>query len=127
MNNRQTGNAYEQMAAEYLQKRNDHPGSKFPQGRNGEIDIVGRDGKYLVFVEVKYRSGTAKGNAAEAVTISKQRKICSVADYYRCLHNYNDNTWVRYDVVAIQGEKIQWIPNAFSTLLSHKRLEICIN
>ena len=74
---------------------------------------MGRDGKYLVFVEVKYRSGTAKGNAAEAVTMTKQRKICSVADYYRCLHNYNDNTWVRYDVVAIQGETIQWIPNAF--------------
>ena len=101
MNNRQTGNAYEQMAAEYLQKKGmiilDR---NFRRGRNGEIDIVGRD-------------GTAKGNAAEAVTISKQRKICSVADYYRCLHNYNDNTWVRYDVVAIQGEKIQWIPNAF--------------
>ena len=114
MNNRQTGNAYEQMAAEYLQKKGmiilDR---NFRRGRNGEIDNVGRDGKYLVFVEVKYRSGTAKGNAAEAVTISKQRKICSVADYYRCLHNYNDNTWVRYDVVAIQGEKIQWIPNAF--------------
>mgnify|MGYP000305492652 CR=1 FL=1 len=105
---------YVQMAAEYLQKKGmiilDR---NFRRGRNGEIDIVGRDGKYLVFVEVKYRSGTAKGNAAEAVTISKQRKICSVADYYRCLHNYNDNTWVRYDVVAIQGEKIQWIPNAF--------------
>ena len=83
MNNRQTGNAYEQMAAEYLQKKGmiilDR---NFRRGRNGEIDIVGRDGKYLVFVD-------------------------------RCLHNYNDNTWVRYDVVAIQGEKIQWIPNAF--------------
>ena len=63
MNNRQTGNAYEQMAAEYLQKKGmiilDR---NFHRGRNGEIDIVGRDGKYLVFVEVKYRSGTAKGN-----------------------------------------------------------------
>ena len=102
MNNRQTGNAYEQMAAEYLQKK-------------GMIilDIIGRDGKYLVFVEVKYRSGDEKGNAAEAVTTAKQRTICRVADYYRYLHHYGEDTWVRYDVVAIQGEKIQWIPNAF--------------
>ena len=61
MNNRQTGNAYEQMAVEYLQKKGmiilDR---NFRRGRSGEIDIVGRDGKYLVFVEVKYRSGTAK-------------------------------------------------------------------
>ena len=46
----------------------------FRRGRNGEIDIVGRDGKYLVFVEVKYRSGTAKGNAAEAVTYQNSEK-----------------------------------------------------
>ena len=110
MNNRQTGNAYEQMAAEYLQKKGMIREQKMLYAA---IQQFLEKGKYLVFVEVKYRSGTAKGNAAEAVTISKQRKICSVADYYRCLHNYNDNTWVRYDVVAIQGEKIQWIPNAF--------------
>lgn len=60
----------------------------FRRGRNGEIDIIGRDGKYLVFVEVKYRSGDEKGNAAEAVTTAKQRTICRVADYYRYLHHY---------------------------------------
>ena len=76
----------------------------FRRGRNGEIDIIGRDGKYLVFVEVKYRSGDEKGNAAEAVTTAKQRTICRVADYYRYLHHYGEDTWVRYDVVAIQGD-----------------------
>ena len=114
MNTRQKGTVYEQIAAEYLEKqgmvileRN------FRRGRNGEIDIIGKDGKYLVFVEVKYRTGTEKGSAAEAVTAAKQKVICSVADYYRYLHKYDDNTWVRYDVVAIQGEEIQWIRNAF--------------
>ena len=68
MNNRQTGNAYEQMAAEYLQKKGmiilDR---NFRRGRNGEIDIVGRDGKYLVFVEVKYRRDGQTGDPLEAV------------------------------------------------------------
>lgn len=114
MNTRQTGNAYEQKAVEYLQKQGMRILEKnFRRGRNGEIDIIGRDGKYLVFVEVKYRSGTGKGMAVEAVTTAKQKKICSVADYYRFLHKYDDNTWMRYDVVAIQGEEITWIRNAF--------------
>ena len=69
--------------------------------------------EYLLFVEVKYRSGDEKGNAAEAVTTAKQRTICRVADYYRYLHHYGEDTWVRYDVVAIQGEALHWIPNAF--------------
>ena len=77
----------------------------FRRGRNGEIDIIGRDGKYLVFVEVKYRSGDEKG----------------VADYYRYLHHYGEDTWVRYDVVAIQGEALHWIPNAFPHHYSARR------
>lgn len=114
MNTRQTGNRYEQMAADYLEKQGMQILERnFRRGRNGEIDIIGREGKYLVFVEVKYRSGDEKGNAAEAVTKAKQRTICRVADYYRCLHRYGEDTWVRYDVVAIQGGQILWFRNAF--------------
>lgn len=114
MNTRQTGNRYEQMAANYLEKQGMQILERnFRRGRNGEIDIIGREGKYLVFVEVKYRSGDEMGNAAEAVTKAKQRTICRVADYYRCLHRYGEDTWVRYDVVAIQGGQIRWIRNAF--------------
>ena len=102
------------MAADYLEKQGMRILERnFRNGKTGEIDIIGRDGKYLVFVEVKYRSGSDKGNAAEAVTAAKQRTICKVADYYRYVHHYDEETWVRYDVVAIQGEKLVWIPNAF--------------
>ena len=114
MNTRQTGNVYEQIAADYLEKQGMRILERnFRRGRNGEIDIIGRDGKYLVFVEVKYRAGTEKGSALKAVTPTKQKMICEVADYYRILHKYDENTWVRYDVVAIQGEQIIWVPNAF--------------
>lgn len=114
MNTRQTGSTYERIAMEYLESHGMKILEKnFRRGRNGEIDIIGRDGKYLVFVEVKYRSTTEMGSAVEAVTAAKQKMICGVADYYRYLHKYDDNTWVRYDVVAIQGEEIRWFPNAF--------------
>lgn len=83
------------------------------RNRQGEIDIIGYDGAYLVFFEVKYRAGTGRGSAAEAVGSAKQRKICKVADYYRMIHHCSENTPIRFDVVAVDGEKMRWIKNAF--------------
>lgn len=83
------------------------------RNKQGEIDIIGIHEGYLVFVEVKYRSGSEKGYASEVVDIRKQRRICKVADYYRTVHRMGNKVGVRYDVVAIQGEEIEWIQNAF--------------
>ncbi|MDE7252673.1 MAG: YraN family protein [Acetatifactor sp.] len=112
-NKRQLGADKEQLAAEYLTAQGMDILERNFRNRQGEIDIIGRHGKYVVFVEVKFRSGTDKGMAVEAVDIRKQRQICKVADYYRMIHHLRDNTAVRYDVLAIQGEDIQWIQNAF--------------
>lgn len=112
-NKRQLGADKEQLAAEYLTARGMNILERNFRNRQGEIDIIGRHGQYLVFVEVKFRSGTDMGMAVEAVGIRKQRQICKVADYYRMMHHLGDNTAVRYDVLAIQGEDIQWIQNAF--------------
>lgn len=112
-NKRQLGADKELLAAEYLTARGMDILERNFRNRQGEIDIIGRHGQYLVFVEVKFRSGTDMGMAVEAVGIHKQRQICKVADYYRMIHHLGDNTAVRYDVLAIQGEDIQWIQNAF--------------
>ena len=113
MNNRAIGAARERDAAEYLTQRGMRIIEKNYRDQNGEIDLIGYHGDYLVFVEVKYRRDTKKGFAAEAVDVRKQRKICRVADHYRYSHGLGDRTQVRYDVVAIQGDEISWIPNAF--------------
>lgn len=81
--------------------------------RQGEIDIIGHDGEYLVFFEVKYRSSASRGRAAEAVGAAKQRRICRVADYYRVIHHCSESTPIRFDVVAIDGDRFSWIKNAF--------------
>ena len=83
------------------------------RNRQGEIDIIGYDREYLVFFEVKYRSGNSKGSAAEAVGYAKQRKICRVADYYRALHRCPEDTPIRFDVVALDGAYVNWIKDAF--------------
>lgn len=84
--------------------------------RQGEIDIIGYDGAYLVFFEVKYRSSGSKGTAAEAVGYAKQKRICRVADYYRVVHHCMEDTPIRFDVVAVDGETINWVKNAFDYL-----------
>lgn len=103
----------EKQAADYLERQGMKIVERNFRTRQGEIDLIGYHRGYLVFVEVKYRSGDAKGYAAEAVDRRKQLKICRVADYYRYSRRLGDGIGVRYDVVAIQGEEISWIQNAF--------------
>jgi len=113
LNKRKVGFDKEEFAAAYLEQQGVVILQRNFYCKQGEIDIVARHGEYLVFVEVKYRSGDALGNALEAVDYRKQRRICRVADYYRFLHKIGSQRMIRYDVVAIQGHEIQWIQNAF--------------
>jgi putative endonuclease len=84
--------------------------------RLGEIDIIARDGKTTVFVEVKAREGQAFGEATEAVTAVKRRRIVALASEYLTRHHLSDHP-CRFDVVSIQmrgGEPtIEVFPGAF--------------
>ena len=114
VNNRSTGSEYEQKAVDYLSKYNVRITERNFRNRFGEIDLIGYDGEYLVFFEVKYRKGTGSGFGEEAVNYKKQKTICKVADYYRVLHGVSDFSPIRFDVIAISGEEIRWIKDAFA-------------
>lgn len=113
MNKRKLGARKEETACEYLVKNGVRIVGRNFRCRQGEIDIIGYDGEYLVFFEVKYRGNDAKGSASQAVGIRKQRTICGVSDYYRMIHGCADDTPLRFDVIAIDGGKIEWFQNAF--------------
>ena len=80
------------------------------------MDIVARDGPTLVFVEVKAREGRAFGDAAEAVTAFKRRRITQLALDYTTRHHLSDCP-CRFDVVAIHLDSgapvIELFQNAF--------------
>jgi putative endonuclease len=84
--------------------------------RGGELDIVARDGRTLVFVEVKTRHGRAFGEPVEAVTVPKQRRITMLALDYLVRHGLADCP-CRFDVVSIVftagGTTIEVVQNAF--------------
>jgi len=82
----------------------------------GEIDIVARFGKFLVFIEVKTRRSDAFGTPQEAVGPVKQRQIIRAAQWY--LGNAKGGGMQpRFDVVAVrpgpQGALVEHIVNAF--------------
>lgn len=54
------GAYYEEIAAEFLKKKGLRIMERNFRCRNGEIDLIARDGRYLVFIEVKYRKGPEK-------------------------------------------------------------------
>jgi putative endonuclease len=85
-----------------------------PNARGGEVDLIlrERDGT-LVFVEVRARRSAAFGGAAASVSASKQRRLVFAAQHF--LRRYSTLPPCRFDVVAIEGENVQWLRGAFDT------------
>lgn len=81
--------------------------------KKGEIDLIARDGQYLAFVEVKYRSTKEIGLPEEAVDRRKQRQISRVAAWYLTEKELDIYTPCRFDVVAIEGEEMRLYRDAF--------------
>ena len=121
MNKREIGAAYEDMARTFIQDSGAVILASNFRSRKGEIDIVCRDGRYIAFVEVKYRSDGRLGHPEEAVSRSKMMTICRVSDFYRYRYHIRDNVPVRFDVIAVEGSAdgtvtIRWHKNAFEYL-----------
>lgn len=83
-----------------------------PHARGGEVDLIlrDRDGT-LVFAEVRLRSSDRHGGAAASVGASKQRRIVLAARHYLMRHATPPPC--RFDVVAIDGERLEWHRGAF--------------
>ncbi|EDM85992.1 hypothetical protein RUMOBE_03362 [Blautia obeum ATCC 29174] len=61
---------------------------------------------------MKYRSNKESGYASAAVDYRKQKRISQAAQFFLLRYGYGEPP-CRFDVVAIDGEQIQWIKNAF--------------
>jgi putative endonuclease len=105
------GRAGEDAAAAYLE----HAGYRIVR-RNlrlpgGEVDLLCRDGQTIVFVEVKARTSARFGRALSAVDARKRATLRRLAaDYVQIVA---PNAGVRFDVVAVDGDRITLHRNAF--------------
>ncbi|MDR1765194.1 MAG: YraN family protein [Lachnospiraceae bacterium] len=113
MNKRRVGGEKEEWAARYLFSLGyDVLESNF-FGRHGEIDIVAKDGQTMVFVEVKFRSYERMGYPQESVDFRKQSRVRAAARQYLYSHGYAPDQPCRFDVIAILGQRMQHIKDAF--------------
>lgn len=87
------------MAAEYLRKKHYTLVAAGYRSRFGEIDLIVRDRKYLVFVEVKLRKTSDFAAAREYVNRQKQDRIRVTASMY--LSQNPTKLQPRFDVIEI--------------------------
>lgn len=114
-NRRRIGAQKERFVCDWLSERGYVIVERNFRCRMGEIDIVAREGGFLVFVEVKYRSSGISGMPEEAVDLKKQRAISQAALYYLHRYKYPETTPVRFDVAAVlgAGDEVALYQNAF--------------
>ncbi len=80
--------------------------------RFGEIDIIAEERDSLVFVEVKKRATGRFGGPFSAIDKRKKDHLIRTAMCY-LKENKACNRRARFDVVGIEGDKLQIIKNAF--------------
>ncbi len=94
------GNRGERIAAAYLTDAGMRVLDRNWRCREGELDIVARDGDALVFCEVKTRRGVGFGHPVEAVTGTKQRRLRTLAQRWLAAHEEHAPE-LRFDVVGV--------------------------
>lgn len=110
------GQAAERIAAAFLQRQGLELLETNYRCRFGEIDLIMRDGKEIVFVEVRLRRSSAFGGAAASITPGKRHKLSLTAEDYLMRHGA---TACRFDAIllaSLDTQPPQWIRNAFDTV-----------
>lgn len=112
---KQVGDSAEDAALQYLQQRGLcllRRNYRTPGRGGGEIDLIMRaqDGT-VVFVEVRQRHSASHGGAGASIGCIKRRRIVFAARHY--LLRLRVTPPCRFDVVLLDGDRIEWLPAAF--------------
>ena len=114
---RARGAHVEAAARDYLLAAGLRPLASNATYRHGELDLVMRDGDGVVFVEVRYRSGTDFGGGAMSIDARKRRKLVHAAQLFLAAHPRLTDAPCRFDVVDADGDpaapRITWLRDAF--------------
>ena len=104
------GRTWEEAAQAYLQHHGLVPVEANFRCKLGELDLIMRDGDTLVFVEVRQRAAGSQVSAAASISPAKIRRLVRAAQVY--LQRFNRMPPCRFDVVAIDGDCLEWLRNA---------------
>ncbi len=97
---RRRGREAEDLAASVLEARGLEILARNHAIRQGEVDLVARDGEVLCFVEVRSRSSEAQGGPEETVDAAKARRVVAAATDWAARNGVLERD-LRFDVVAV--------------------------
>ena len=114
------GKSAEEFASDYLQRQGLNLVTQNYRCKYGEIDLIMRDKKTTVFVEVRYRKSQYFGSGAETVNYHKQRKLLATASHYLQNNPKAAKQPCRFDVVSLTANSspdaadyaVRWIADA---------------
>lgn len=106
------GRCWEQHALAYLKRQGLALVAENYRCKGGEIDLIMRDGATIVFVEVRQRDDPAHGGAAASIGPAKIRRLVRAAQTW--LLGLPSMPPCRFDVVAIDGARLEWLRNAIA-------------
>lgn len=112
MNIYQVGLLYELRAARYVRRRGYRLLFMRYRARDGEIDLIARDGQTIVFIEVKARPAGRLGEGVAAVTADKRRRLHHAADAFLTRKGLRDAA-CRFDILEFTRAGIYYMENAF--------------
>ncbi len=98
-----SGRLAEQLAADWLGKKGYELVEKNYRYRHAEIDLIMKHSGLLVFVEVKFRTGTGFGYAEEFVDSTKRRLVIKAADQYIHMKDWHKD--IRFDIVGVYKDR----------------------
>jgi len=119
MKRKELGDIGEKLAKKFLKKKGYRIRETNSRCREGEIDIIAERKGYLVFVEVRTKTGASFGSPEESVTFAKKEKLIATALSYLNSHQNLPDNW-RIDFVAVEldqndkATRIELIENAVS-------------
>jgi putative endonuclease len=114
---RAAGAAFEQRACAELQRAGLKLLERNYTTRHCELDLVMMDRDTVVFVEVRHRLHSSRGDAAASVNAGKQSKLIKTAGLWLAAHSQHASRACRFDVVCYDGPTeaahMSWWRNAF--------------
>ncbi|TFV92171.1 YraN family protein [Algoriphagus kandeliae] len=98
-----SGKRAEELACQWLESKGYEFLEKNFRYKHAEIDLIMKHQGLLIFVEVKFRSGTGFGFAEEFVDYGKKKLIIKAADAY--IHQIDWHQDIRFDIVGVYKDR----------------------
>jgi putative endonuclease len=111
LNNQEKGYLAEQKALAFLESKGYTLVRQNYRHKKGEIDLIVRKNKLLVFVEVRFRSSTEFGFPEQTISEKKKKLLLQTAEQFIIENNWQDN--IRFDIIALSDDDLQHFEDAF--------------